>query len=344
MLSHSISSANPSSNRLLSHFFIAFGHIFGCSLPQQPPPGDTTTGSLSLAYIHKFMDLTYNDLGHFIDMMTRAALHNGFSNQDAETFNSSLNARYNVRCAPPVILNPAMGPQLFSLCQDPSCPLAEPSPDCAAYVNLTADGGTGSANTGTVGLPKSSATSTTSSAPSSTTTTTTTSTTTSPSATASSNSSSLSGGAIGGIAVGGAAALGIFVLAMVLLWRHKRENNRPSAVGTFAHSQMAEPLPKDGHPSYISNTPTAMEINMRQGSLAAERYSSYYSPGSEGQSPNIGGSLPNPRQSPDPGGHGPRPSPSYTSWREEQQSPHTRVIGNNRAELDAVSRGHNFGT
>ena len=54
-----------------------------------------------------------------------------------------MNALYNVRCAPPVTLNQAEGPQVLSLCQADSCPMTEPNPDSAACVSLTANGAVG---------------------------------------------------------------------------------------------------------------------------------------------------------------------------------------------------------
>ena len=129
-------------SRLFNHFFTAFSHVFGCSFPIKPPPTGETGGSqkLSLAYVHKYMDLNYTCLGHFINQLGHSAAYFGFSQQDSQTFVTNLNSQFNVRCSPPITVNPAQGPQLLSLCQHESCPLAAPSPDCAAYANLQPGG------------------------------------------------------------------------------------------------------------------------------------------------------------------------------------------------------------
>ena len=345
-----IISANLLLSRLFGHFFIAFGHIFGCSNPPAPLPSDDTTASLSLAYVHKFMNLTYNDIGHFIDMLTLATVHYGFSDQDSRTFSNNLNSRYNVRCAPAVTINPKQGPQLFSLCQNPTCPLAEPNADCAAYVNLTANGTPGSANTGTASLPASSATGAPSSTSSSSTTTTTAAAT---SAAATSSGSSLSSGAIGGIAVGGAAVLGIFILGLIFVMRrrNRRQTPPPSTGGTntFTSAQPSvygSPAPysasmaqsKDNHQSYVSNVPTThiseMGDNLHAGD-AQHPQSGYYagvtsphSPGwhNQSHSPGPGGYSPsgpiyNPGSPPPQVQQAPAELAGYESWRGQHQTP-----------------------
>lgn len=45
---------------------------------------------------------------------------------------------YNVRCTSPITEDATQEPQLLSLCQADTYPF--PSADCAAYVNLTANG------------------------------------------------------------------------------------------------------------------------------------------------------------------------------------------------------------
>src|ERR1700722_13102378 len=87
-----------SHSRLFNHFVVAFSHIFGCSKPAAAAP--STSGPLSLAYVHKYMNLNYTQLGYFIDQLTKATVHFGFSDQDAQTLNTQLNSLYNVRCAP----------------------------------------------------------------------------------------------------------------------------------------------------------------------------------------------------------------------------------------------------
>lgn len=126
--------------RLFYHFFADFSNVFGCSIPFAAPSSTGSTGGsqqLTLAYVHKYMDLNYTDIGHFIDQFGQAIHHFGFSEQGANTFMTDFNADYNVRCAPPVTSDGST--QLLSLCQDPSCSPTAPSPDCAAYDNLQPD-------------------------------------------------------------------------------------------------------------------------------------------------------------------------------------------------------------
>jgi len=253
-------------SRLFSHFFNAFSHIFGCTLPPPPPP--STGGPLSLAYVHKYMNLNFTDLGYFIDQLTKAAVHYGFSDQDGQTFNTQMNSLYNVRCAPPITLNPAQGPQLLSLCQASSCPLAEPNPDCAAYVNLTASGISGGSSSASFAPSStsmsSSSTSSTSTSASATATSSGVQTTT---AAPTSTSSSLSSGDIAGIAVGGAAGLGLLLGAVYFCARRRRpaETAEPGPAQyvpetTSVLSSSVPPTAKDPHMSYTSNGGTIAEM------------------------------------------------------------------------------------
>jgi hypothetical protein len=283
-------------SRLFSHFFNAFAHIFGCTLPPPPPP--STGGPLSLAYVHKFMNLNNTDLGHFIDQVTKATEHYGFSEQDGETFNTQMNSLYNVRCAPPITLNPAQGPELLSLCQASSCPLAEPNPDCAAYVNLTANGlpnsssAQGSASTST---SLSSSTSSTSTFTSATTTTSSTSSATATTTAAASSSSTLGSGSIAGIAVGGAAGLALLLGAVYFCARRRRpaEPAEPLPAQYVPETTYAPSGMKGPHMSYTSNGGTIAEMD-------SPRFAS---------SPQMGGYSPHQSYSPQPRSPPPRSPP-----------------------------------
>ncbi|KAJ4336224.1 hypothetical protein N0V87_005516 [Didymella glomerata] len=217
---------------LFSNFFVGFARSFGCTLPPAPLP--KTNGPVSLAYAHKFMDLEYHQLGYFINQLSLAAVHYGASAQDADTFRSSMNSRFNVRCAPAFSSNPASPPQLMSLCQNPTCPLAVPVSDCAAYVNLTASG-TANSNPTTV-----TSVATMTAAPSDA-----SSSAAPTSGTAPADPDKLSTGAIAGIAIGGAAVLLIAIIALVY-FRRKR---RPSAAAI-------EPAPPPGWDQHNFSTPT----------------------------------------------------------------------------------------
>ena len=215
-----------SRSRLFAHFFQAFSHIFGCSDPPSPPPsGSGSSGSLSLAYVHKYMNLNYTDLGHFINQLSMATANYGFSEQDSKTSSTDLNGMYNVRCAPPVTENPNKGPQLLSLCQADTCPLAVPNADCAAYVNLTVNGiaaGASSSQGFSTATPTPFIPTTTSSTTSSTSLASTEPISTASRSFTSASKATLSLGAIAGIAIGGAAVLFAAVVALVLFLRRRR--------------------------------------------------------------------------------------------------------------------------
>ncbi|KAJ3577784.1 hypothetical protein NPX13_g2781 [Xylaria arbuscula] len=122
--------ASKNEYRLFAHFYSAFGRIYGCTLTEGFPKANDSGNPISPAYVHKFMNLNQTDLGHFIDQLIMSSEYYGFSKDDASTLSTFFNSRYNVRCAP------AINGQLYSICQAPECPLAAPSPDCDAYVNV----------------------------------------------------------------------------------------------------------------------------------------------------------------------------------------------------------------
>ncbi|KAN0089018.1 hypothetical protein V8E51_019278 [Hyaloscypha variabilis] len=226
--------------RLFSHWEAAFQRIYGCTLPAPQPP--TTGGPLDLAYVHKFMDLNHTDVGHFIDQLTLASQHFGFSDDDALSLSDTMNAKFNVRCAPPDSTG-----QLYSLCQDPSCPLAFPSPDCAPYVDL-----------GPSGVPVSS-----SSVPASTSPPQSTSSAAPPASSSPSQSSSppssggsgISGGGIAGAAIGGAALLFIFIGALIFLLRRRRPHTPPPSspyIPNPSNASYQAPSYTEPHTSYMS--------------------------------------------------------------------------------------------
>ncbi|KAH8167784.1 hypothetical protein CIB48_g417 [Xylaria polymorpha] len=235
---------NKNEYRLFAHFYSAFGRIYGCTLTEGFPKANDSGIPISPAYVHKFMNLNQTDLGHFIDQLIMSSEYYGFSNDDASTLSTFFNSRYNVRCAP------AINGQLYSICQAPECPLAAPSPDCDAYVNLgpgnsTGSGGSATATDGT-SQPTSSTTSTSSSQP----------TTSSPSSTAPSSSPDLSSGAIAGIAIGGAA---VALLAVGLWLYHRRwqkSKQQPPMIAVPYTGGSGHLSPASGYHPYPSYTPT----------------------------------------------------------------------------------------
>ncbi|KAH3952149.1 hypothetical protein HBH98_068880 [Parastagonospora nodorum] len=252
--------ANTSNQyHLFSNFFVAFSRSFGCTLPPRPPPN--TNGPISLAYAHKFMNLEYNQLGYFISQLALAAQYFGVSSQDAGSIETSLNTRVNIRCAPATSANP---PMLLSLCQNPTCPLAVPISDCAAYNNLTAVGVTDSKPTTVASslLPTLTASSSGTSQSGS-----------SNSGVASSDSSGLSTGGIAGVAVGGAAILLIAVIAIFFFRRKRSRTPSPTATNpapeaTWNQQGFGSPTnhsisygPKDPHQSYLSTGAPPSEMD-----------------------------------------------------------------------------------
>ncbi|KAK4187506.1 hypothetical protein QBC35DRAFT_498440 [Podospora australis] len=239
-------SLSNSSNQyhLFGNFFVAFSRAFGCTLPFPPLPN--SSGPVSLAYAHKFMNLDYNQLGYFINQLSLSSIYHGFSVQDADTFKTRLNSIYNVRCAPAISFNPSSPPQLLSLCQNPTCPLAAPVSDCDAYQNLTANGLQNSKPT-TIHATAT-ATVTNSLLPSST----TTAPATDPGTSNNNSSNTLSAGAIAGVAVGGAAVL-VLAVAVLLFFFRKRRNGRNT------------PPPSSHHPeqnNHHYSTPTLNNAGM----------------------------------------------------------------------------------
>lgn len=277
-----------------------------------------------LAYAHKFMNLEYHQLGYFINQLSLAATHFGVSAQDADTFRNSLNSRYNVRCAPAVSFNANSPAQLLSLCQNPTCPLAVPVSDCAAYNNLTANG-IASSNPTTV---TSIAISTASGAER----------TTSPTAAAApvTSSGGLSTGGIAGVAIGGAAVLLAAIIALFYFLRKRKARSTPpstpapppawserdygsTVLGSAPYS------PKNPHTSHYSTGPPPSEME-------STRYQNFGETHSQAGSPD-----PTQRQEYQPySGHtsevwsqppvemrGSSPVPQTAAWRGPQQQPHS---------------------
>ncbi|KAG0650571.1 hypothetical protein D0Z07_3039 [Hyphodiscus hymeniophilus] len=266
--------------KLFQHWFSAFGHIFGCTEPSATPQTSGASQQLSLAYVHKYMNLNYTDLAHFIDQLTLATVHYGLSEEDATTLSNNLNSQYNVACAPPITLNAAQGPELLSLCQATNCPLAEPSPDCALYQNLQPGGLDNSTSQSTSALsstatPSSSSTSTSSTSSSSTSTTSAAAQTSTSAPAKSASSSKLGGGAIAGIAIG-AAAVVLIAVGMILFFlrRNKSHPQQPPPSEQFTPSSAyvtpSNPSYTDHHTSYNSTGehwqgPTIAEMESPRG-------------------------------------------------------------------------------
>lgn len=282
---------------LFGNFFVAFSRVFSCSFPFPPLPHND--GPINPAYVHKFMNLEFHQLGYFISQLTQAAQYYGFSQQDAMTISNRLNSFYNVRCAPAVTFNPRNGPQLLSLCQNPTCPLAAPVSDCAAYDNLTAQGIIESEPTTIL-----STATVTESSPENTSATSATSTP-SDSAAAAGGGSDLSAGAIAGISIGSAAVVAVVAIAAVFFCYKKRKNKREELAAQQNNQQQQQQYQNPhmsttsawvGSQQHQSLTPTspwaARESHMSYGGTLSEMgTTTAYStqgegPGSRGASPD----------------------------------------------------------
>jgi len=285
------------------------------------------------------MNLEYNQLGYFINQLSLAATHFGVSPQDADTLHTSLNSRFNVRCAP-------AAPMLLSLCQNPTCPLAFPVSDCAAYNNLTANGVTNSNPTSVTSIQVGPTTAAPSGTGASASTT---------AGAAPAHSAGLSTGGIAGVAVGGAAILLIAVIAL-LYFRRKRSTPPAAAPGPapaagWDQQNYGSPtanstvtyLPKNPHQSYHSTGQPVSEMD------TTSRYTNLSGANSPPASPDPAVHQRGRPYSEQPGeiwrqgpvematartpgpGHGPFPPPQTTAWSESQrQSDSSPMQGQDR--------------
>ncbi|GAB0134081.1 hypothetical protein EsDP_00002466 [Epichloe bromicola] len=186
--------------KLFTHWYYVFGKVFSCSLIRTFL--NQTFEPLNPAYVHKYMDLNQAHVGYFIQQLIIASKNFGFSDSDANTLSTAMNAKYNARCLPPT------DNSLNSICLAKDCPVAAPSPNCNAYTNVKPRG------VDTTASPSSPSSSSPSSSSSSS----------SPASGSPSSSSRLSVGVIAGIAIGGA----IFLLLAVGMFLFFRRRNRPN--------------------------------------------------------------------------------------------------------------------
>ncbi|KAG5912594.1 hypothetical protein E4U42_002125, partial [Claviceps africana] len=169
-------------HKLFTHWYYVFGKVYSCS--QYKTFLEKSFEPLNPAYVHKYMDLNQTHVGYFIDQLLVASKYYGFSDSDVSALSTNMNAKYNLRCLPPI------DNSVTSICLAKECPVAAPSPNCAVYNNVKQRGVDASA-AAAGDAPTS--TPTPSSPPSS--------------SGGESSSSSLSAGAIAGIAIGGALVL-----------------------------------------------------------------------------------------------------------------------------------------
>lgn len=82
------------------------------------------------------MDLNPLQLGYFIAQVASSAASFGVATSDIQAVGMALNKLFNYRCSPPTTVVPAQGPQLQSICTDPTCQIAM-NATCASYINQT---------------------------------------------------------------------------------------------------------------------------------------------------------------------------------------------------------------
>lgn len=82
------------------------------------------------------MDLSYAEVTYFISQVAASASSFGVAEDDLTGVGTALNSLFNVRMAAPVTVIEAQGPQLQSICDDETCPLAANS-TTEGYMNVT---------------------------------------------------------------------------------------------------------------------------------------------------------------------------------------------------------------
>ena len=80
------------------------------------------------------MALDPYQLGYFIQQVGLAATSFGVTAEDATAAGMALTKLFDYRCSPPTTVVKAQGPQLQSICDDPSCPL-DPMSQCGLEDN-----------------------------------------------------------------------------------------------------------------------------------------------------------------------------------------------------------------
>ena len=111
----------------------------------------------------RFMNLDAHQIGYFITQVGLSASSFGVTVEDITAVATALGEAFDVKCAPPTIIDASQGPQLQSICLADDCPEA-PKGDCAPYgtsagepvvANATLAMGEGKKETDTNGTMKS---------------------------------------------------------------------------------------------------------------------------------------------------------------------------------------------
>ena len=110
---------------LLTHLYELFGKLLGCSM------FPAYAGDTSMYETHKYMKLSNNQIGYFIQQVGLSAKSFGVTDADVNSIATSLTNIFNTRCDAPVSI--AGGPVgLQSICNGNDCPLAANN-TCASY-------------------------------------------------------------------------------------------------------------------------------------------------------------------------------------------------------------------
>jgi len=131
---------NTSSNQytLLTHLYQFFGVLLGCTM-QGSTAFPAYGGQASMYHVHKYMALDAAQVGYFISQVGLAAKSFGVATADIDTVAGALEMYFDVRCAAPVTLAPALGSQLQSICIDSDCTQAT-NASCSSYAAVVQPG------------------------------------------------------------------------------------------------------------------------------------------------------------------------------------------------------------
>jgi uncharacterized membrane protein YgcG len=124
---------------LLTHLYQYFGALLGCT-KYSTGVFSAYAGDPSMYKVHKFMDLGPAEMGYFIQQVALSGASFGVAQDDLQIVGQSLNAAFNLRCAPEAEIIPGQGAQLNSMCIADNCPL-HPNATCAAYEDKGMAGG-----------------------------------------------------------------------------------------------------------------------------------------------------------------------------------------------------------
>ena len=82
------------------------------------------------------MDLDQYEVGYFISQVGLSAASFGVANSDVAIVGNALMSYFGYKCLPPMTIVPGDGPELQSICENPTCPLAA-DPECWLYASPT---------------------------------------------------------------------------------------------------------------------------------------------------------------------------------------------------------------